>query len=73
VVQISEPSAHGDNRDAINLEIGKSTMVRDGFKLWSYDGKFWMAPQGFQLPAKTKRKRAWEFWIAGMTDNGDKI
>ncbi len=73
VVQISEPGAHGDNRDAINAEIGESTMVRDGFKLWSYDGKFWMVPQGFQLPAKTKRKRAWEFWIAGMTVNGDKI
>jgi hypothetical protein len=36
VIQITLPDTHGDNRDsAINSEIGESTMVRDGFKLWS--------------------------------------
>ena len=45
-----------------------------GFQLWSYDGKFWQVPKDFALPGRTKRKRAWELWISGMTvGNGERI
>ena len=32
----------------------------------NYDGKFWQVPKNFDFPAKTKQKRAWEFWLCGM-------
>ena len=45
-----------------------------GHALWSCRGKFWHVPKDFALPAKTKRKRAWELWICGMElENGKKI
>jgi hypothetical protein len=45
-----------------------------GYTLWSYAGKFWHVPDDFALPAKTKRKRAWELWICGMElEDGKKI
>ena len=53
-----------------NTSMERST----GYTLWSYKGKFWHVPEDFALPAKTKRKRAWELWICGMElEDGKKI
>jgi hypothetical protein len=52
VVQISLSGTHNENVDTTNSDIDDNNMVRDGLKLWSYNGKFWMVPQEFQLPAK---------------------
>ena len=35
--------------------------------LYSFDGRFFQVPKNFALPAKTKRRRAWELWIHGQS------
>ena len=40
----------------------------------SYKGKFWHVLEHFALPTGVKRKRAWEFWLKGITmEDGKKI
>ena len=38
-----------------------------GYTLWTYKGKFWHVREQFALPTGVKRKRAWEFWLKGIT------
>jgi hypothetical protein len=74
VVQEQQPGTNTEtNRVGVIEE--SDEMGVGGFQLWNYDGKFWQVPKDFALPGRTKRKRAWELWISGMTvgTNGDRI
>jgi hypothetical protein len=52
----------------------EETIMENAFTLWLYKGKFWHVTETFALPAKTKRKRAWELWITDMElENGERV
>ena len=34
--------------------------------VFSYDGKFWDVPQGFEFPGKMRIKAAWNCWLLGL-------
>ena len=41
--------------------VGDNESTESKYKMYHYDGRFWQVPKNFDFPAKTKRKRAWEF------------
>ena len=50
------------------------TTDKNGYQNFLYKEKFWNVPENYDLPKDTKRKRAWELWIAGVTlPDGSKI
>ena len=77
VVQTVGGGFVGKQANDNNLSIGDHNITMEavtGYTLWSYGGKFWHVPEDFALPARTKRKRAWELWVSGMElENGKKI
>ena len=70
-------SASQNNENSTNNSFGsEESTITDSmnYTLWSYKGKFWHVPESFVLPNGVKRKRAWEFWLKGVTlEDGKRI
>ena len=66
------PESQQNNANNIEGHLSND-ILGGGFQLYSYQGRFWQVPEDFDFPDGTKRRRAWELWLCGMTINNQRI